>query len=481
MVDFVRVQPWHDTAANWTANDPILRMGEVGIEEDTHRVKRGDGTSTWSALGYALTEVGADSTVSTLVGDSGTATHQAVDASVAGLVNDPAAETRAAVDVRYRRPFAGLPPLTVSNPAANPAPPTVAWSGPGGTSPVAGPHWMDSRGGTPVANVTLLNTPLPPLYDTTYKRITGAANGPNGSSLAVEFGFYGTDLAMEFGTTAAGLVVADTLKLWVDDQPVTIPQPGNPTAANSSHFLRLTWAAAGMHRIKMTAATTWRYRVLYAPATATISPTGLRPVQLAVLGDSWIEGGGTQLTYVDTVALRLGRLLGVGEVYPAGQGGTGYVANGGGGNKGPYTDSRRLDALVASGVSDVVVFGSANDDPLDPPTVGAAVTTVLSRLATDLPSARVHVVLPQPTSATATASAGHVANVAAVRQAAQAAPNVDAIIDTTSWLTGTGTAAAPVGDGNRDLFLSSDSVHMTAAGIAYYAQRLAAALAPYLT
>ena len=42
----------HDTSANWMINDPVLALGEYGVEDDTHRVKRGDGQSKWSELTY---------------------------------------------------------------------------------------------------------------------------------------------------------------------------------------------------------------------------------------------------------------------------------------------------------------------------------------------------------------------------------------------------------------------------------------------
>ena len=42
----------HDTSTLWMTNDPVLRLGELGMEDDTHKVKRGDGESKWSELPY---------------------------------------------------------------------------------------------------------------------------------------------------------------------------------------------------------------------------------------------------------------------------------------------------------------------------------------------------------------------------------------------------------------------------------------------
>lgn len=48
-----RIKLRRDTAANWTANNPILAAGEPGLETDTGKTKYGDGTTQWVDLGYA--------------------------------------------------------------------------------------------------------------------------------------------------------------------------------------------------------------------------------------------------------------------------------------------------------------------------------------------------------------------------------------------------------------------------------------------
>jgi hypothetical protein len=44
-----------DTAANWTTINPVLALGEPGLETDTRRVKYGDGVAAWTALAYSTT------------------------------------------------------------------------------------------------------------------------------------------------------------------------------------------------------------------------------------------------------------------------------------------------------------------------------------------------------------------------------------------------------------------------------------------
>ena len=48
----VQIQFRNDTAAAWTAADPILAVGELGIETDTDKFKIGNGADSWSDLAY---------------------------------------------------------------------------------------------------------------------------------------------------------------------------------------------------------------------------------------------------------------------------------------------------------------------------------------------------------------------------------------------------------------------------------------------
>lgn len=49
----VKILLRNDTAANWTAKNPILSKGELGIEIDTKKFKFGDGAKAWDGLAYA--------------------------------------------------------------------------------------------------------------------------------------------------------------------------------------------------------------------------------------------------------------------------------------------------------------------------------------------------------------------------------------------------------------------------------------------
>lgn len=48
----VKIQLRNDTAANWITENPILSIGEMGIESDTLAYKIGNGTDAWNDLAY---------------------------------------------------------------------------------------------------------------------------------------------------------------------------------------------------------------------------------------------------------------------------------------------------------------------------------------------------------------------------------------------------------------------------------------------
>jgi hypothetical protein len=54
------IQYRRDTAANWTAVNPILASGEPGYETNTTFFKIGDGTTSWNSLPYKKGTDGLD-------------------------------------------------------------------------------------------------------------------------------------------------------------------------------------------------------------------------------------------------------------------------------------------------------------------------------------------------------------------------------------------------------------------------------------
>jgi hypothetical protein len=50
-----RIQLRRDTLLNWSTVNPILAEGEFGIEQDTNKIKIGDGITNWNSLVYFTT------------------------------------------------------------------------------------------------------------------------------------------------------------------------------------------------------------------------------------------------------------------------------------------------------------------------------------------------------------------------------------------------------------------------------------------
>jgi plastocyanin len=61
-----RIQIRRDSSINWEANNPVLALGEPGLETDTFIVKYGDGSTAWNSLPYANLDSLADFTTSNL-------------------------------------------------------------------------------------------------------------------------------------------------------------------------------------------------------------------------------------------------------------------------------------------------------------------------------------------------------------------------------------------------------------------------------
>ncbi len=59
-----RIKLRRDTATNWASSNPVLALGEPGLETDTRKVKYGDGVTAWNNLQYS-----ADSATSDVVSD----------------------------------------------------------------------------------------------------------------------------------------------------------------------------------------------------------------------------------------------------------------------------------------------------------------------------------------------------------------------------------------------------------------------------
>jgi hypothetical protein len=333
----------------------------------------------------------------------------------------------------------------------------------------------------------------------------------------LDFYLTGTTIEFElFNTGGAGTV---PVWIWVNGAPITAT-PDTIVFASNSAFYKLVFSTSVQRHVEIFLAggqSLNGWRPIRVDALTAVAPAPRKPVVLFV-GDSFYMGSAGCPPLLSPPFL-ISRLLEI-EAVDTSIGGTGYVA--GGANI--FGSPTRI-ALATSAVPNlIVVSGSVNDDA-NFATVGVAAAAAYAAYAAACPSARLIVFGPQPSNAIDTISTNRAAQNAAVRAAALAAPNVIAYYDqvgtasgvpaawsgvttynpgdrvtylgsvykavntiafsggtpgnSTSWAlqtfaySGTGTSAVPTGDGTRDVFLYSDSVHPTIAASAAFAVRQA--------
>jgi lysophospholipase L1-like esterase len=204
--------------------------------------------------------------------------------------------------------------------------------------------------------------------------------------------------------------------------------------------------------------------------------------QIAVIGDSFVSGAGVDNAVSDGVAgsIIAGAMWGEFEqitgvdVWRAGVGGTGYVAEAALTGKGKYGSSTRLAALAAMPpMGAVVVFGTINDGLTDPATVVAAANATWTAIKAAQPDAPLIVMGVQGNKSPMDPALVTLND--ALRVAAEAHSDVWAFIDTITdtFMSGTGHDGAPTGAGNSDYFVSTDGTHPTHLGHRYWGENLA--------
>lgn len=295
--------------------------------------------------------------------------------------------------------------------------------------------------------------------------------------------------------------------IWVNGAPATAAPASITTTSSTTIYVKLVFPSAARRRVEFFCLHGGHWRAINVDVNTLITAAPRRPV-VAFVGDSFYDGSLGTPKFLCAPFL-MSRMLGV-EAYSQSYGGTGYVDAGAFNTFGSGT---RVSAVAAADPELILVQGTLNDD--NQPGVQAAAAAAYAAYAAACPSAKLIVFGPQPNDATSTISANRSANIAAVKAAADAAPNVLAFHDlvgsaagvpaawasgatynegdlvtrigsvwrwsnggtagngsspgtairwalVTCAYTGTGRVGATTGDGTRDTLLYSDSVHPTA-------------------
>ena len=88
----------NDSAENWETKNPVLKEGEIGVENGTNKFKIGDGTSTWTQLGYAGGDEAKNFVVTPNAGETDTAAITRVVGSAEVHAGDTAIVKRTIAD-----------------------------------------------------------------------------------------------------------------------------------------------------------------------------------------------------------------------------------------------------------------------------------------------------------------------------------------------------------------------------------------------
>lgn len=255
-----------------------------------------------------------------------------------------------------------------------------------------------------------------------------------------------------------------------DGRPTTsAPVTSSAVNVNSLHWARFTWGAARLRRLKIyTENLDWGMTVCGFTDTVTAAPKP--PNSLWVVGDSYAAGSNAASALQGWPWL-LGRLLDA-EVYCAAQPGTGYTTSA----STAYGAATRIARMGSINPTWLMLAGSINDGPGTNAGLASAAASTMSAWKAQSPASRLLVMSVQDNAGTM--SAGNIANDATVAAAAATAgAAVIARPISENWITGTGRSGTPTVDGNADIFVASDGIHLTTAGHEYYAQRTYRAIA----
>jgi lysophospholipase L1-like esterase len=309
-----------------------------------------------------------------------------------------------------------------------------------------------------------------------FNNINGAANGPVAGYTSYETEFYlsGTSLAI----VTENLVNSD-YQVFVDDQPLSQAWSTFGTATPTLFYIEVIFASSRVRRIRVIMGVNSLIG-FYLPGSSAIWPAQPRK-RVAVISDSY----GTGPTSTSEGAILAGNLCGELavrgglEVWNLSQGSTGVVNNAGGTNgETVWGSTSRMAALGAIPRPDIIlIFGGGDDSNFatypEAATL-AAHTALWNAINTAFPTIPLVVAGIESGSPSGFVTADMTQLNTDMKTLALANPAVTKFVDMRSvpWITGTGNLGSPVGDGNADLFMSSDAVHPSHAGYGYYADRL---------
>jgi lysophospholipase L1-like esterase len=258
----------------------------------------------------------------------------------------------------------------------------------------------------------------------------------------------------------------------VNDQYVAATQT---TVANSAtSYITLDFTAAGgraVRKIALEGENALVFQCFSVLPTESLTKPGGTVTRMFVVSDSFGAGGGATERFKAFPQV-LGDLLGMRDLWNNGVSGTGYLNPG----AGQLTFRQRLSDMVTAAPDIVLIVGGHNDT--GPAALQAEILTYLTAIRAQSVLSGIPVIVAGVNGANqATATTIPLENAMAAAVTAFADPLMYFVPEVTNaagpWFTGTGSTAGAAGNGNCDVYISSDAIHPNDAGHAFLAGRLA--------
>lgn len=465
----------------------LPRLGEeLRVDLDGWRPTPTTLAYRWSRNGVPVTGVtGASYTLT--AEDAGTSLSVAVHAEAAGVapVDRTSAPYVVPADLHPRGPRlaelmrpSSTTPLTTDQVRIG-----VTTTRPGWTD-VRRRWWYDktafTHAGTPVPFFTLASAKSGSNIASASKG--GEYDGTNASVKNVDVTF--TITARRFAIAFRGTRKHDAM-VWLNGRPVAsrpLRAQSSGDSAYAPNWVVVVLPARATTRVRFAGPLAFTGVDTPGSEKAVIRATPA-PFTVGVVSDSMFDHCAQALCMSRAAVPTLGRLTGW-RVWNLAEGGTGYLSSSSAPSYGSFVSSRfgsdrRLAAVARAPLDLLIVNGSFNDAPVGSYSAEAhraAVDAYLDDLARIRPDLPVVLVGIEPLGRYQTSYWDGRSRTMNTTLAASVGrhPNVIAFIDpyTDRWLTGTGSIVAPKGDGNQDVYVGTDGLHLSVAGVAYYAGRV---------
>lgn len=222
---------------------------------------------------------------------------------------------------------------------------------------------------------------------------------------------------------------------------------------------------------------------VYCNASGSVFRPASKPgaVRAVFVGDSFAANTNNGDHLDRGIAATMLGLLGVDDVFISGEGGTGFVAGGGG----AYTDARRIGYITTYAPNVVVAMGSVNDGGASQAAMSAAINAWVASIRGALGADALIVItglLSRGTAEHVVEGYMRIAIAALVTAGDSNLLFLPATGDSGGpWVTGTGYAAGLTGIGKGDSWFGWDNLHPTTRGTEGLGRQAARALADKLS